>query len=170
MTLKKSKEKGFTLIELLVVVAIISILSSIVMVSLNTARAKGRDAKRLAEIHSLQNALELYYNDNGHYPDICGAGSSFVSIPGSGWSTLLPSSYIGSMPIDPLNAVGYYGYYYCTQYKPNGNCGYTYTPGINTDYILVTRLENVSMVSNSCPGGFGGWDNGLLNYIVGSGQ
>ena len=34
--------KGFTLIELLVVVAIISLLSSVVMASINSAKAKGR--------------------------------------------------------------------------------------------------------------------------------
>jgi type II secretion system protein G len=161
--------KGFTLIELLVVVAIIGILSSVVLASLNTARAKGRDAKRLTEIHQLQNALELYYNDNGHYPDTC-IGSSYLAIPSIGWSTLLSSSYIGSMPIDPSNAVGQYGYYYCANYKPNGNCGYTSTPGINSNYILGTRLENTSASSHSCPGVFGGWDNVFLNYIVGIGQ
>jgi len=35
------KKKGFTLIELLVVVAIISLLSSVVLASLSSARAKG---------------------------------------------------------------------------------------------------------------------------------
>lgn len=37
--------KGFTLIELLVVVAIVGILASVVLASLNSSRAKGRDAR-----------------------------------------------------------------------------------------------------------------------------
>jgi prepilin-type N-terminal cleavage/methylation domain-containing protein len=63
------KTKGFTLIELLVVIAIIGILSSITVVSLNSARARGRDAKRIADVKQIQLALSLYYDACGReYP------------------------------------------------------------------------------------------------------
>lgn len=62
------KQNGFTLIELLVVIAVIGILASVVMASLNSARAKARDAQRIANVRQLQTALELYYSDNGAYP------------------------------------------------------------------------------------------------------
>ncbi|MDB5195441.1 MAG: hypothetical protein JWO84_625 [Parcubacteria group bacterium] len=54
--------KGFTLIELLVVIAIIGILSSVVLASLNTARAKGADAAIKSDIDSARAQAELYYD------------------------------------------------------------------------------------------------------------
>ncbi len=98
--------EGFTLIELLVVVAIIGLLSSVVLVSLNSARKKARNAKRVADIHQIQSALELYYLDNNSYPNNgltwaneCSDGGSLspsAVIPG-----LVPN-YMAKFPSDPL--------------------------------------------------------------------
>lgn len=64
------KNKAFTLIELLIVISIIGILSSIILVSTNDTRAKGRDTKRIADISQLRIALELYYSNNSsRYPE-----------------------------------------------------------------------------------------------------
>jgi prepilin-type N-terminal cleavage/methylation domain-containing protein len=62
------QQSGFTLIELLVVISIISLISSVILASLNTARAKARDAAILADVKTLATALELYYDDHGEYP------------------------------------------------------------------------------------------------------
>lgn len=62
------ENKGFTLIELLVVIAIIGVLASTVLASLNTARTKARDARRIADLHQIGLALEFYIDQNNTYP------------------------------------------------------------------------------------------------------
>ncbi|OHB18655.1 MAG: hypothetical protein A2749_01165 [Parcubacteria group bacterium RIFCSPHIGHO2_01_FULL_45_26] len=87
------RNKGFTLIELLVVIAIIGILSSVVLASLNNAREKARDARRISDIKNVQLAMELNADDNnGNY-----AASLAALVP----------DYISVVPTDPLNSAAY---------------------------------------------------------------
>jgi prepilin-type N-terminal cleavage/methylation domain-containing protein len=127
----KNNKKGFTLIELLVVIAIIGLLSSVILASLNSARSKGRDAKRVADLHQIQLALELYYDNNNAYPiaspwrsQCAGFGSPPTTadkvIPG-----LVPT-YMSSFPVDPLMGSGPAATSYCYVYGSSG-----------TDYILL---------------------------------
>ncbi|MBU6500329.1 MAG: type II secretion system protein [Patescibacteria group bacterium] len=60
--------RGFTLIEMLIVVAIISILASVILVGLGPARTASRDARRIADLREVQNALEIFFNRCTHYP------------------------------------------------------------------------------------------------------
>jgi len=64
----KNRAKGFTLIELLVVVSIISLLASIILASLRTARQKATDSTFTSLVVQIRNAMELYRSDNGYYP------------------------------------------------------------------------------------------------------
>jgi len=68
---KKKKKKGFTLMELLVVVAIIGILAAIVLVSLNSARNKGKNAAIKAQMAQLRPAGEMFNEDNAGFTGWC---------------------------------------------------------------------------------------------------
>jgi prepilin-type N-terminal cleavage/methylation domain-containing protein len=104
----KNYSKGFTLIELLVVIAIIGLLSSIVLASLNSARGKARDARRLADMKQLQLAMELYLDTYGDYPP-AGSGSYLASDCNpqvhNPWNTiidpLISAGFLSSPPHDP---------------------------------------------------------------------
>lgn len=137
MNIKKERlelvrgRKGFTLIEILIVVAIIAILASIVIVGLGPAQQSGRDARRVTDLQSIQNGLELYYQQCGFYPSNtqgstnCPADSSNDF---AGMATALKSSgVVGStnIPIDPSSP--HQTYYYAS----NG-----------TSYTLGATLEN----------------------------
>lgn len=113
------KNKGFTLIELLVVISIISLLSSIIMTGVASARVKALDAKRIQETRSIDTAVKLYIEDNGHAPYLGGTACKPISgtpdetqiyncVAGvltnpANWATFQTeiAKYMPKLPIDP---------------------------------------------------------------------
>ena len=111
MLLNSKQRKSFTLIELLVVVAIIGLLATIAILSLNQVRAKARNARRIADLKAFAQAMEMYYLDNNHYP-IWDTGGC-INDPNTPLTSMLTPDYLGSLPKDPRNVL--YCYYYKTQ-------------------------------------------------------
>jgi prepilin-type N-terminal cleavage/methylation domain-containing protein len=166
------KRKGFTLIELLVVVSIISLLASVVLSSLNSARAKARDARRLEEVRQLALIIQSYEIDNQDtFPSNAGCTNGWCCLghgdAGTCWasqyhgSTALDNSlspkYISKLPDDPLNNTTKVGdaYMYNIIADPSG----VVTP------VLHWGIENTNPTSGKdCLGGLlGNWGSGAGN-------
>jgi prepilin-type N-terminal cleavage/methylation domain-containing protein len=129
------KRTGFTLIEILIVVAIIAILASVVLVGLGPTQQAGRDARRVSDLHEVQNGLELYYNKCGYYPGPANPANCGAASMPANWaalSTALTGSGIGvsSVPVDPSTASTYV---YGTNFGANPK---------NSTYVLEATLEN----------------------------
>ncbi len=127
----KNSQKGFTLIELLVVIAIIGILSSVVLASMNTARKKARDARRQADLRSLQLALESYYDTNSTYPTAATEGDVSATLTG-----LVSGGMITALPSDPSSSQTY-------RYR---------TDSTGSEYCLGANMENTPPTpADTCP-------------------
>jgi len=151
----QQKNTGFTLIELLVVISIIGLLSSIVLASLSTTRAKARDARRLQDMHTLITALNMYQNDhNGNLP----SGHFLLPSPGEGYEDsrsinfddnspinfiekIYQGKYINQKIIDPINNEDYFYHYNNGAVSGNvqGDCGLGAYKG-----VLLFKLEKTS--------------------------
>ncbi len=118
--------KGFTLIELLVVISIIGLLSSVAIASLSTARMKARDMRRLADMRTVQTALEFYLDKYGVFPNSDGAGVGTFDTPGNGTfiEPLVTEGFLKSEMRDPVknDFNGNYLYYRYTVGWGTNNC------------------------------------------------
>jgi hypothetical protein len=148
------------------VIAIVGILASVVLSSLNSVRTKARDAKRIADIRNIQSALELYYDQYGQYPYSDEMGTGGWDTPGNGTfiQPLVNAGFIGNIK-DPLwnDFNGNYLYY---RYWP----GIVWT-GCEQKYYYVLAIRNFEQKNVQSPGwscSLSNWQDNFPNgYVVG---
>lgn len=156
-----NKNKGFTLIELLVVIAIISLLSSVVLASLNSARAKSRDAKRKEDFHTMQLAFQLYYDKYKVMPLVPAGGGPEVCeylVGTTQYVTFMNDMIAAGALSGILKSPG-------TQGWGRGYCYYDYGSNNAIGALFVTDLEASPATSTGDPGSCRyTWGGGNVNW------
>lgn len=150
---KHPLHRGFTLVELLVVISIIALLSSIVFASVNSSRAKARDARRFSDVKQLVLAMNFFADANGGtFPSSGGTYRCLGHPEGgtqcwAGWGnytglTTLNNAlllYMSSIPDDPRNNTNCAGdaYLYHSNLPAN-----TWYPGMPAGAHIHWYVEN----------------------------
>ena len=136
------KQKSFTVIELLIVLAMITLITAFILVSLKSVRGKARDARRFRDIDQIHKALQFLWIDNEEYPEkTCPCGDKKYKEwetsdkePAEFMEYLLP--YLSEIPVDPINkkvkGSGFFG-------SPAGDYFYAYQDFTSADYCLCDK-------------------------------
>lgn len=112
-------QKKFSWLHLIIATAVVGLILLILSLLLNNAQEETRDTKRVADIQTMRFALELYFQDCGHYPTALIAGKSISSVEECNGQV-----YLAKISSDPLSGEAY-------PYVPcSGNGPYTCKAGI----------------------------------------
>lgn len=150
----KKHRKAFTLIELVVAMAIISLLSTLIIAAISTARKAAYDRTRISDIRTLIPYLENYALKYGNFPQARGEAACFgwevgrSDIAGTQRPFLEPLKNVGldPIPVDPYptGTLCQSGYFYHRYNAGSYGC-----PG-GSFYVIGVR--KLSGGKNSSPG------------------
>lgn len=131
----RKRNEGFTIVELLIVIVVIGILAALVLNTFQGVQQRARDTERKTDVNALHTQVEVFYNDNGYYPDGSTYALNTANLPGVDQEALSDpnGNALNVVTSTPTPADGEY-YYYPT------SC----TAGECTGYTLYADLENES--------------------------
>lgn len=139
---------GFSLIEVIVVTAILGILSILGISNFTATIERSRDARRKADLSTIQKGLESYYGDNSVYP---------ATITTADLCASTTTCYLKTVPTDPSGGSNVY-------YYVRGNTG-----GTSQSYQLYSTLERTDDTGTGVnQGGYAGTCGGTCKYGVSS--
>lgn len=138
----KQRASGFTILEILIVIAIIGLLTSIVIGSLQTGRQKATEAAMSQNFHVLKINIEQHFNEYGQYNSMCDPGTApFENL------VKIADSYGGGTPEPSVNLPGWQAGAYYSCYVNQGN------QGLNLDYVFGVKLSDTSFRCIDSTGG-----------------
>jgi len=138
------KRPGFTITELITVIIIICILATLSTVSVNRARIKARDAKRITDANAVHTVLDMFYRNEGRYPINGGTINEFEV----GRPLVSPTTgvtYLNKIPSNPVP-------------RNDGNC-----PDQEYQYIAYNNGSSYSL--EFCLAGSSGAAGAGTNYV-----
>jgi general secretion pathway protein G len=122
---------GFTLVEILVVITIIGLIMGLIGPRVLNYLTESKAKAARIQIESLGSALDLYFLDNGRYPNSTEGINALVQRPPSAQAWNGPYLKGGVLPIDPwgkpymYRAPGQHGAYDLSSYGADGQEGGT---------------------------------------------
>ncbi len=139
----ESNNHGFTLIELLIIIAIVGLLATMAVTALNGARAKARDAKRVAEFNQIEKAMAFYYDKYSSYPgNMSGTVSPYVDNFANMAQILVSEGFLSQVPISPCGAT-------CS--SPSGGYAYYNYGPAGLGAMIITYLETAPNTTTGIP-------------------
>ena len=161
------RQRGFTLVELLIVVIILTIIAAIVVPQLSASTNDAKVAALDSNLARIRSAIDLYYQQHGHYPgDANASGATCPASGTAGTGTTTSAATRATAMAEQLtmfsNAVGQtcsttdatfrYGPYLKT--AGFGEAAMPGNPITDSNAINVVTTGNLSLVSTSTTGGW----------------
>lgn len=112
---RRLRTRGFSLLELVIVVAVLALIAGVATPRIQARLAVARDARRLADIVRVREAIEQFREDNGRWPGAdtnAAFGGWDVSHDGGFIGELVRAGYLEGPARDPRDDATYHYRYH----------------------------------------------------------